>query len=48
MNTFNSTSEDFVQKLPKRKSDAIWLAEDVNSINAGNDEKYVLIMQNDR
>lgn len=37
-----------MQKLPKRKSDAKWLAEDVNSINAGNDDKYVLIMQNDR
>jgi hypothetical protein len=46
ISTFNSTSDDFVQKLPKRKNDAKWLSEDINSINFG--EKQVLIMQNDR
>jgi hypothetical protein len=42
------TSDDFVQSLPKRKSDAQWVTEDVNSINSGNEDKQILILQNDR
>jgi hypothetical protein len=37
-----------VQKLPKRKSDAIWISEDINSMNSGSEDKEVLILQNDR
>ncbi len=48
MTTFNRTGEDFVQKLPRRKSDAKWLSEDVNSINSGSDNKEILILQTDR
>jgi hypothetical protein len=31
--TFNTTSDNFVEKLPKNKDDAVWLIEDINSLN---------------
>jgi hypothetical protein len=46
--TFNSTSEDFVQRLPKREDEALWLSEGITSINSGSDDKDIIVMQNDR
>ena len=46
--TFNRSEDDFVSNLPSKKDDAIWIVQDINSINQLNDDKTVLILQNDR
>ncbi len=42
--TFNATTDDFLQKLPKSKKNAQWLVTDVNSLNQGSEDKAILIM----
>jgi hypothetical protein len=46
--TYNTTSDDFLSRLPQRKDDALWSVMDINSQNHAEADKSVLILQKDR
>lgn len=44
--TFNTSTENFVDILPTKKSDATWITEDINSLNHA--DKTIVILDTDR